>query len=102
MFDDRRELERRPQVQLELGRVVATPGAIAALAAAGETGERYLFRHEHGDWGDLSEDDRFTNNEALQSGARILSSYVLPTGEELWIITEWDRSVTTLLLSAEY
>jgi len=93
---------RRTNPILELGRVVATPGALEALIAAGETGERYLFRHECGDWGDLCAEDREVNERALRLGQRILSEYRLSTGEKLWIITEWDRSVTTLLLPSEY
>ncbi|MCC4113898.1 hypothetical protein LLG90_00885 [Aromatoleum toluclasticum] len=63
----------------------------------------YLRRHLHGDWGDLSADDRQLNDAALKSGEdRLFSSYQVTPGLKLWIITEWDRSVTTLLLPSEY
>jgi hypothetical protein len=55
-----------------------------------------------GDWGDLDPVDWRENDRALRDATRILSSYHLPTGEKIWIITEWDRSVTTLLLPREY
>ena len=87
-----------------LGQVVATPDALTALQAAGATALSFLARHARGDWGDaLPASDWMTNDEALRDGDRLVSAYRLSaTGEELWIITEWDRSVTTLLLSCEY
>lgn len=63
----------------------------------------YLYRHLHGDWGDLSDNDRRQNDAALKSGEdRLFSSYQVTRDLKLWIITEWDRSVTTLLLPSEY
>jgi len=62
----------------------------------------YLRRHLRADWGDLDEPDRRLNNAALQSGDRLLSSYQIAPDLTLWIITEGDRSVTTLLLPSEY
>lgn len=63
----------------------------------------YLRRHLSGDWGDLCEDDRKQNDAALKSGEdRLFSSYQVAPDLKLWIITEWDRSVTTLLLPDEY
>jgi hypothetical protein len=62
----------------------------------------YLQRHLSGDWGDLSDDDRHQNDAALKQGDRLLSSYQVTPTLKLWIITEWDRSVTTLLLPNEY
>ena len=59
-------------------------------------------RHARGDWGDLDAHDRAANKGALQIGARIFSSYRMPDGEKLWIITEADRSSTTALLPGEY
>jgi hypothetical protein len=74
---------------------------------AGPTGPAqpppYLRRHLHGDWGDLSDSDRRQNDAALKSGEdRLFSSYQVTRDLKLWIITEWDRSVTTLLLPSEY
>jgi hypothetical protein len=62
----------------------------------------YLQRHLSGDWGDLSDDDRQQNDAALKQGDRLLSSYQVSPTLKLWIITEWDRSVTTLLFPDEY
>jgi hypothetical protein len=84
------------------GRVVATPGALTALEAAGQSPSTYLVRHGGGDWGELDAHDTKANDEALKHDDRLLSAYVLPTGTKLWIITEWDRSATTLLLPSEY
>ena len=86
----------------ELGRTVATPGALDALKQADETPTALLDRHITGDWGDLEEDDKAANETALMDGSRVFSGYDLKTGEKIWVITEWDRSSTTLLLPGEY
>jgi hypothetical protein len=84
-----------------LGRVVATPGALELLEKAGEYPLRYLARHRSGDWGEIDAHDRRENELSLRHGWRLVSSY--PIGEEkVWIITEADRSVTTVLLPEEY
>jgi hypothetical protein len=86
---------------LPLGRIGATPGALQVLTEAGEDLRLLLARHASGDWGDLDEDDRRENQRSLRYGWRILSSYSV--GEErIWIITEADRAVTTILLPEEY
>ena len=85
-----------------LGQVVATPGALATLGLAGVAPEVLLSRHSHGDWGDLCEADRQMNAEALSAGERLLSAYALPDGTRIWIVTEADRSATTLLLPQDY
>ncbi len=86
---------------LPLGRIVATPGALKILREAGEDPLPYLARHSSGDWGDLDAHDRWENERSLKHGWRILSSY--PIGEgKVWIITEADRSITTILLPEEY
>ncbi len=87
-----------------LGRIVATPAALAAIEAAGgpSVSAALLRRHLAGDWGDLDTEDLDANHRALNDGARLLSAYVLPTGERVWIITEADRSATTFLLPADY
>jgi hypothetical protein len=87
--------------QLPLGRVVATPGALKLLGKAREHPFEYLARHATGDWGDLCAFDRRQNEIALRDGYRVLSSYEVPAGR-VWIITEADRSVTTILLPEEY
>jgi hypothetical protein len=86
---------------LPLGRVVATPKALKLLSEAGEDPFDYLARHAAGDWGDLCAFDRRQNEIALRDGYRVLSSYEVPAGR-IWIITEADRSVTTILLPEEY
>jgi hypothetical protein len=85
-----------------LGQLVATPGALAALTTAGQTPLEFVAQHVRGQWGELSDDDWKENNFALTRGLRLLSAYTLKSGERLWIITEADRSVTTLLLPDEY
>jgi hypothetical protein len=86
---------------LPLGRVVATPGALQVLSEAGEDLRLLLARHSSGDWGDLDAHDRRENELSLRHGWRIVSSY--PVGErKVWIITEANRSVTTILLPEEY
>jgi hypothetical protein len=80
---------------------VATPGALNLLSEMGEDPFGYLARHASGDWGELCAFDRRQNEIALRDGYRIFSSY--PVGREcVWIITEADRSVTTILLPEEY
>jgi hypothetical protein len=88
--------------QLELGRTLATPGALAALEEAGETPDQFLRRHELGDWGDVGPEDWQENELSIRDGFRLLSSYHLSTGVKIWIITEADRSATTILLPEEY
>jgi len=88
--------------KFDLGRLVATPGALAALERSAESPMIFLARHVGGDWGDLDEHDRAANERALSEGERIFSSYKTGAGEKVWVITEWDRSVTTLLLPEEY
>ena len=85
-----------------LGRVVATPGAIAALDDAEQSPQELLERHVTGDWGVVPEEDKQANDWSLENGARLLSSYVTNKEVKIWIITEHDRSVTTILLPLEY
>lgn len=91
------------QPRFSMGRPVITPAAEAALLAAGIHPIRLLARHIHADWGNLSPQDMAANEQALLCGSRLLSSYDLPDGQrKVWIITEADRSVTTVLLPEEY
>ena len=85
-----------------LGRVVATPGAIEALAQANVDGRELLSMHYRGEWGDLSAEDKAENEFSIDKYLRIFSSYRISDDEKVWIITEADRSVTTLLLPSEY
>lgn len=85
----------------QLGSVVATPGALEFLGRHSMTPMQFLQRHVTGDFGDLCEEDREANNEAIWNGERILSSYKIGD-EKLWVITEADRSSTCLLKPDEY
>ena len=85
-----------------LGEVVATPGALEALAESNQTPFVFLNRHIRGDWGDVCPEDAELNDEALHDGSRILSAYMTAKGEKLWIITEADRSSSCILLPSEY
>jgi hypothetical protein len=85
-----------------LGRVLATPGALDALARCGDAAEPLLSRHACGDWGEVCAEDARANERALSDGERLLSAYRTRRGVKLWIITEADRSSTCLLLPAEY
>jgi hypothetical protein len=85
-----------------LGQVVATPGALQAFENAGQEPEEFLNRHDRGDWGEVSEEDKRENEFSIQQRFRILSAYTTSAGDRLWIITEADRSATTILLPDEY
>ena len=85
-----------------VGAVEITPGAAAALAAAGSESSTYLARHQRGDWGDVDEKDREDNTFALRYGHPIASSYRLADGGELLVMTAADRSSTRILLASEY
>jgi hypothetical protein len=88
--------------RFELGAVVATPGAEEALTLAGQTPWVFLARHARGDWGHVSSDDWQENEFSIKNGLRLMSVYQTAKEETLWVITEADRSATTLLLPEEY
>lgn len=94
--------EKEKLLRVELGQTLATPGALEELEKAGVSSHRLLGRHQSGDWGDISEADKQENELSLKEGFRLLSAYKLETGAKIWIITEADRSVTTILLPEEY
>lgn len=83
-----------------LGEVVQTRGSIDVFAREEVLG--CLVRHANGDWGDLSEEDKLANERALKDDERLVSAYKFDDGRKMWIITEWDRSYTTVLLPEEY
>ena len=90
-----------------LGRLAATPGALEAMEASGQTAEFFLARHASGDWGEVNDEDQQLNDEALIHGDRILSAYRTLKGVKLWVITEaaddnGHRAATTILLPDEY
>jgi hypothetical protein len=100
------ENDMKPKV-ITLGQIVATPGALEVCDNA--VIARALDAHMHGDWGVVCAEDKASNDDALVHGNRVLSAYPIDpdkparNGENtLWVITEADRSVTTLLLPEEY
>lgn len=102
------ESNKGREYRFDLGPVVSTPGALEAMTRNEVDPLHYISRHARGDWGDLCEDDKQANEDAIQSGARILSAYHLPDGTKLWIITDAEideqhhRQATTFLLPDEY
>ena len=84
------------------GVLVVTPGAIEAFNRTGDGIEPFLTRHLRGDWGDLDTHDWKENEYSLQQGFRLVSAYSLQDQTRFWIITEADRSATTILLPDEY
>jgi hypothetical protein len=97
----------KTQPKFSLGQVVATPGSLDALTQANQQPIDFLQRHARGDWGELCEEDRQANKQALLDGSRILSVYRTSLGEKLWVITEaaddsGHRAATTILLPSEY
>ncbi len=91
----------------QIGKLLATPGALEALEEADVDIIDLVERHISKDWGDLSDEDKRLNDEALHDGSRILSAYILPTEVKIWIITEaaddkGERAATTALLPEEY
>lgn len=105
-MSDKRQGEARPK--FALGRIYATPGALKLLERWQQGAHKFLARHERGDWGLVHPDDAAANEHAISHGLRIVSSYVVGSvdpgcdAEVIWIVTEADRSATTLLLPGEY
>lgn len=85
-----------------LGQVLATPGALELLQSYQLSPLSFIQRHVVGDWGDICAEDQQVNADALQYGYRLMSVYEITPTEKLWVITEADRSCTTLLLPEEY
>lgn len=86
--------------KFSLGQIVATPGVLAAVSA--EEISKALNRHANGDWGVMPEEDKKANDRALKGGDRIFSAYLSSNNVKFWIITEWDRSATTILFPEDY
>ncbi len=86
--------------KFSLGRLVITPNAQASCAP--NDWQAAIIRHAHGDWGDVCDDDKEANDCALEEGSRLLSYYTTASGVKFWIITEADRSATTVLLPEDY
>lgn len=92
--------QKKANLKFDLGRIVATPGALEVLDRRYIS--RALARHQSGDWGECVPMDWSDNDAALHKDFRILSVYTSPGGVKFWIITEADRSATTVLLPSEY
>ena len=89
--------------KFSLGQVVATPAALDAISECGQTPAEFLDRHVSGDWGDLDDEDRRLNDEALVDGGRIFSAYILSDGKtKVWLISEANRSSTACISPSEY
>ena len=86
--------------KFSLGQVVATPNAIETIP--NEEILNALMRHVQGDWGELDSEDRISNERALKHGGRLFSAYHSIQKIKFWIITEADRSSTTILLPEDY
>lgn len=92
--------EDTPSPLFELGNLFATPNAIEQVPNDEMT--KALARHHHGDWGDVCKEDRIANNLAVVEDTRIFSVFKTSKGKKFWIITEADRSVTTVLMPEDY
>lgn len=88
--------------RFQLGQLLSTPGALKLMQDSHVDPMSLLQRHVRGDWGAICAEDAASNEEALTCGARLLSSYLMPGGGVIWIITEADRSATTCLRPDEY
>jgi hypothetical protein len=85
-----------------LGLTCATPGALEALSHAKQEAAEFLHRHQQGDWSEMCEEDKRENEFSVDKRLRIFSAYHTSKGEKIWVITEADRSATTILLPSEY
>src|ERR1039458_8204209 len=94
-------VHERTRPLFPIGRVVATPGVLRHFVEHGIDPAPYIRRHQCGDWGDVPPEDARENELSVLNGFRVLSAYEI-AGERVWIITEADRSVTTLLFPSEY
>lgn len=92
--------KRNRKSSIPTGHLVATPGVLGAIPKPELLAA--FRRHMGNDWGDVCEADWKQNDWALKNGERLLSSYKSKNGVKFWIITEWDRSYTTILLPSEY
>jgi hypothetical protein len=94
-------------MKFSLGQIVGTPAALKAIDEAGQSPEFFLAKHVAGDWGEVCEEDKRLNDQALIDGSRLLSAYRTLRGERIWVITEaaddaGNRVASTLLLPQEY
>ena len=100
-------MKTKEEVRVQLGQIVATPGALEAMERNNTNGFGFIQRHSTGDWGEVCAEDEEANSASLESGARLMSVYSLGDGTKMWVITEakgdqGKRQATTFLLPAEY
>jgi hypothetical protein len=100
MMEKEKDEQTRPRVEFRLGSVCITPGAQQVLT--NEDVMSALGRHCRGDWGEVGAEDRAGNDLSVREGCRLLSAYRSKLGQKFWVITEADRSATTVLLPDEY
>ena len=96
----RREQQRPAEPKFSLGQTVVTRTALAVRSALDIAGA--LYRHQRGDWGEVGKEDWRANGRALKHSERLLSMYRTAGGTKFWVISEWDRSLTTVLLPEDY
>jgi hypothetical protein len=89
-------------ILFDTGFIVRTPGALLALIEAQVSESSLIERHQAGDLGELCDEDWSANTRAIECGGRVFSSYRVQANTKVWVITEADRSITTLLLPSEY
>ena len=94
-------------IKFQLGQIVATPAALEAIQDAGQSPDFFLDKHVQGDWGEVDDEDKAANDQALIDGSRLLSAYRTLRNIRIWIITEAEseggkRSSTTILMPSEY
>ena len=93
--------------KFQLGQILATPQALQALQESGQTPDFFLAKHVRGDWGEVCDEDKMLNDQALVDGSRLLSAYQTLKGTKIWIITEaaddgGRRACSTILLPSDY
>ena len=93
-------MKQKPK--FKLGQMCSTPGALEAMNDAEQSPMEFVRRHVSGDWGEVCAEDQQANEDALDSNLRLLSAYRTKKNMKLWVITETDRSATTILLPEEY
>lgn len=106
-FEDFNQESEQPEViydepLFDHGELYITQGGMYLCMKHHKDPNEFLYRHTHGDWGDLSEEDKAENQLSLEEGFRIFSKYLLPPEDALYVITEWDRCATTILDIWEY
>ena len=88
--------------RFQLGQILSTPGALKVMADNDVDPLSLVQRHVRGDWGVVCSSDGRANEDAVQYGDRVLSSYLMKSGAVVWVLTEFDRSTTTFLLPSDY